>query len=246
MRDSSGRERRMTAHRPHLPRGQPGHVLAEVNVNKLHGMAHPASSTRIRHMDSHMTWHTSACCTCSRAPFAVSPVHIVIDTVALARLGGDNGCAKQRNHPDHQGARQSKHSHSLPMPCMVHGMHWPSMAQSPQGGRNNAQRSSGRSNDRSSRAAQQQQEQQQNSAAAAAAAAATTATAAQNGSGNGDSGATNLPTWPQQHKCRADPAIIQLHTAFGYKVNDSYNSRISAICTICDIPTNPITKKPRI
>ena len=99
MRVSSGRERRMIAHRPHLPRGQPARVLAELNVNKLHDMDAPASINRIRHMDSCMAWHTSACCTRSRALFAVSPGHIFIDTVVLARLGDEKGCAKQENRP---------------------------------------------------------------------------------------------------------------------------------------------------
>ena len=112
MRVPSGRERRMIAHCPHLPRGQPARVLAELNVNKLHGMAYPARIIRTRHMDSCMTWHTSACCTRTHAFFAVSTGLIVIDTVAPARLGDDNGCAKQGNHPDHQGARHSRHGHS--------------------------------------------------------------------------------------------------------------------------------------
>ena len=105
MRASSGRERRMTAHHPHLPHGQPTRVLAELNVNKLHGMAHSANIIRIRLMDSCMTWHTSACCTRSRALFAVSPGHIFIDTVVLARLGDAKGCAKQENRHDHQRSK---------------------------------------------------------------------------------------------------------------------------------------------
>ena len=122
MRVSSGREKRMITHRPHLPRGQPARVLAELNVNKLHGMDASASINRIRHMDSCMTWHTSACCTRSHAFFAVSTGHIVIDTAALARLDDDNGCAKQGNHPDHQGARHSRHGHS-PAHIMIDPWH---------------------------------------------------------------------------------------------------------------------------